>query len=186
MAKNLELKAYAYDFNAQIKAVEHLTSAAKETLFQEDVFFRAAQARLKLRKFADGSAELIAYSRPDYPDGRFSEYERTPITHSMTLEKVLQRACGVIGVVRKSRIVYIHHGTRIHFDRVEGLGDFVEIEVVMPQSMTESEAKHILESWKDILHIHPSQVLAKAYIDLLLELGKIPGPDSIPQVAQHP
>ena len=43
----------------------------------------------------------------------------------------LSKALGVKGVVNKRRKLYMVGQTRIHVDHVEGLGDFMELEVIM-------------------------------------------------------
>lgn len=47
----------------------------------------------------------------------------------MSLQAVLSEALGVQGVVKKERRLYMVGQTRVHLDRVEGLGDFLELEV---------------------------------------------------------
>ena len=44
-------------------------------------------------------------------------------------QAVLTQALGVLGMVRKERLLYLVGQTRVHLDSVEGLGDFVELEV---------------------------------------------------------
>lgn len=44
-------------------------------------------------------------------------------------QAVLSQALGVQGMVKKERCVYMVGQTRVHVDRVEGLGDFMELEV---------------------------------------------------------
>ena len=46
-------------------------------------------------------------------------------------ESLLSPAYGQVGRVRKSRTLFLAGRTRIHLDRVEGLGDFLELEVVL-------------------------------------------------------
>jgi hypothetical protein len=46
------------------------------------------------------------------------------------LRGVLGAACGIMGVVRKRRTVRMVGRTRVHLDEVEGLGRFIELEVV--------------------------------------------------------
>ena len=48
-----------------------------------------------------------------------------------SLKSTLSLALGVRGVVRKTRYLYLVGQTRIHLDDVEGLGHFMELEVVM-------------------------------------------------------
>lgn len=45
------------------------------------------------------------------------------------MQALLSEALGVLGVVRKERLLYLVGQTRVHLDRVDGLGDFMELEV---------------------------------------------------------
>ena len=45
------------------------------------------------------------------------------------IQAALGLAVGVKGVVRKRRMLYMVGQTRVHLDQVEGLGDFMELEV---------------------------------------------------------
>jgi len=44
-------------------------------------------------------------------------------------QAALGEALGIKGVLRKRRMVYMIGQTRVHLDQVEGLGDFMELEV---------------------------------------------------------
>jgi predicted adenylyl cyclase CyaB len=76
-------------------------------------------------------------------------------------------AYGEIGRVRKRRILYLAGRTRIHLDRVEGLGDFLELEVVLvdgePVEAGVREAQVLMAR----LGIDTSQLIERAYVDLL-------------------
>lgn len=80
---------------------------------------------------------------------------------------VLTASVGVRGVVEKEREVFLHEQTRIHLDRVEGLGTFLELEVAIgddePLSTGEAIARDILQ----FLDVGDDQLVAAAYIDLL-------------------
>lgn len=45
------------------------------------------------------------------------------------MKAVLSEALGVKGVVKKTRKLFMVGQTRVHVDNVEGLGDFMELEV---------------------------------------------------------
>ena len=60
MGRNIEIKARADDLAALAASVATLGGRGPETIRQEDTFFPCAAGRLKLRKFADGTGELIA------------------------------------------------------------------------------------------------------------------------------
>ena len=57
------------------------------------------------------------------------------------MKTILEQILPVTGSVRKRRLVYHVGQTRVHLDRVEGLGDFLELEVVLrPDTNTHWEA----------------------------------------------
>jgi predicted adenylyl cyclase CyaB len=138
-------------------------------LEQEDTFFSVPEGRLKLRVFPDGKGELIAYRRPDAVGPKTSEYfvYRTP--HPEPLADLLTRALGVRGVVRKRRLLYLAGPTRIHLDEVEGLGAFLELEVVLADGQPEAEGEAIARRLLAELGVCDEDRVAAAYVDLLEE-----------------
>jgi hypothetical protein len=63
---------------------------------------------------------------------RASAYEVVPLADPDALEAVLASALGIRVVVRKRRELWLIGRTRVHLDRVDGLGTFLELEVVLP------------------------------------------------------
>ncbi len=57
--------------------------------------------------------------------------------------------------------------TRIHLDRVDGLGDFVELEVVLRPDQEQREGIAIAHELMRRLGIAEDQLVKVAYIDLL-------------------
>jgi len=55
----------------------------------------------------------------------------------------------------------------MHLDRVEGLGDFVELEVVLSDEQDTGDGSAIARRLMAELGIRPSRVVERAYIDLL-------------------
>ena len=174
MARNVEIKARVADLAALEAAVARLADSGPTVIAQDDTFFHCAHGRLKLREFADGSAELIAYERPDMAGPKVSTYLRAPVADPAGLRAVLTAACGLRGRVRKRRTLYLVGATRVHLDAVEGLGTFLELEVVLRDDQTaphgEALARELLAAWG----IAESQLLAPAYIDMLHPLESTP------------
>ena len=52
------------------------------------------------------------------------------------IKLLLSRSLGVKGCVKKTRTLYMVGQTRIHVDKVENLGDFMELEVGRVYSLT--------------------------------------------------
>jgi predicted adenylyl cyclase CyaB len=167
MARNIEIKARVRDPARFRELVEAISETAPVTIRQEDVFFNSPKGRLKLRKFADGTAELIQYDRPDTLEPTGSEYIKAEVADPLGLEEVLSRALGVRGVVRKERKLYMVGFTRVHFDRVEGLGNFMELEVVLAPEVSSDQGMKVAEELMVGLAITPGDLVGQAYIDLL-------------------
>lgn len=171
MARNVEVKARLHDRAGVEARARVLATAPVQDLQQDDSFFRCAQGRLKLRQFADGSAELIAYSRPDTEGPKTSTYLRTPVVDPEGLRAALTAACGLVGSVRKQRRLVLVGRTRVHLDHVEGLGDYLELEVVLQDGEPECDGADEAEALLTRLGIAAGDLVQGAYLDLLAAPG---------------
>lgn len=167
MPRNIEIKARIPSVEALLPRARALADGDAVLIEQDDSFFHVPHGRLKLRQFADGSAELIHYHRPDTGDARASDYVRVPTPDAAGLREALARGCGLKGRVRKQRWLLLTGPTRIHLDRVEGLGDFLELEVVMRDDQTDAEGAAMAESLMQALGLAEAPRLGGAYLDLL-------------------
>lgn len=167
MARNVEVKARIASVEALLSRARALADGPEERIEQDDTFFACAHGRLKLRDFADGCGELIHYERADAEGPKLSDYVRAPTSDPAALREALARAHGVVGRVRKSRWLLMAGATRIHLDRVEDLGDFMELEVVLRDDQSVADGEAIAESLMAQLGIGDEQRLAGAYLDLL-------------------
>jgi predicted adenylyl cyclase CyaB len=139
-------------------------------LHQRDTFFVAERARLKLREFGDGRAELISYVRPDVAMARGSEYVLASVDRAAEVRAVLEHALGIVCTVTKARHLFLLRSTRIHLDEVEELGSFVELETVIDRQ-SEDEAHHELWTVAKALAIEPTDFIAVPYAVLLERLS---------------
>ncbi|MES2959745.1 MAG: class IV adenylate cyclase [Pseudomonadota bacterium] len=167
MPRNIEIKARIDSVEALLPVAQALADGPPQTIEQDDTFFACHQGRLKLRDFGTGEGELIHYRRADTSGPKLSDYVRVPIPDPAALREALARAQGVIGRVRKARRLLLAGQTRIHLDRVEGLGDFLELEVVLRDGQTEQEGEAIAEALMVRLGVGAAQRQAGAYLDLL-------------------
>jgi len=165
--RNIEIKARIASVEALLPLAQSLADGPVLTIAQDDTFFTCAQGRLKLRDFGDGRGELIHYHRTDTEGPKLSDYVRVPTDDPAMLREALARAHGVLGRVRKVRQLLLAGPTRIHLDRVEGLGDFLELEVVLCDGQTEAEGAAIAERLLLRLGVPAGQRLSGAYLDLL-------------------
>jgi len=167
MAANIEIKARVDDFEAMKARAESLSDMPLKILPQEDTFFNAPQGRLKLRVQSPHEGYLIYYERPDQDGPKRSDYHLAETNDPENLKQVLSLALGIRGVVRKTRYLYMVGQTRIHLDKVEGLGHFMELEVVMKEGQGDAEGQAIAEDLMRRLGIREEALLEGAYMDLI-------------------
>ena len=167
MPSNIEIKAHARNFPEMMKRARTLSDSPAETIPQEDIFFNVPQGRLKLRILAPVRAQLIYYTRPDQEGPKRSDYHIVETSDPENLKRVLELAYGIRGVVKKTRYLYLVGQTRIHLDDVEGLGQFMELEVVMREGQSDAEGQMIAEGLMTSLGVERSDLLEGAYMDLL-------------------
>lgn len=167
MARNIEIKAQVPELDALRAAVVALVSNPGETLEQEDTFFAVPNGRLKVRRFSDGTGELISYHRADQPGPKESVYSRFLCQNARALSETLGQVLPVRGVVTKRREVFLVGRTRIHLDEVHDLGCFVECEVVLSEGESTEDGERVARELLHKLNIPTTRLIAEAYIDLL-------------------
>ena len=167
MASNIEIKARVDDFDALKARAESLSDGPVEVIPQEDTFFKTEKGRLKLRILAPDLGYLIYYERPDQDGPKRSDYHLAETREPDNLKSALALALGIRGVVRKIRYLYMAGQTRIHLDDVEGLGHFMELEVVMREEQSDSEGQAIAEDLMRRLGVREDELIEMAYMDLL-------------------
>jgi predicted adenylyl cyclase CyaB len=169
MATNIEIKANVKDFDRLKKQVEQLSDTPVEAISQQDTFFHTPKGRLKLRALTPDRGQLIYYEREDMSGPKVSNYFIYPTADPKSLAAVLAAALGVRGVVRKQRWLYLVGNTRIHLDQVEGLGTFLEFEVMLHEEQTPAEGEAIAAELMRKLGVEEADLVEGAYIDLLEE-----------------
>jgi homotetrameric cytidine deaminase len=159
--RNLEIKARDSDPGRSLERALALGAEDRGEIVQRDTYFARVSGRLKLREQTPGRAELIQYRRPDEAGPRVSDYRIVPAPEG--LGAALDAALGTVAVVEKRRRLLIADGVRIHLDRVEGLGEFVELEAVGHDDTA------AIERLRAELGIADDALVAGSYADLLLD-----------------
>ena len=167
MAENIEIKARAGDFNRQKTIAETLSKLPGEQIWQEDTFFKISKGRLKLRIFDSGSGELIYYMRADSSGPKVSNYEISVINEPESLKNILTSSLGIHGIIKKQRTLYKIGFTRIHFDQVMDLGNFIELEYVLQDNTGNNEALQTIRNLMEKLEIQDNHLINTAYIDMV-------------------
>ncbi|HDX9008168.1 class IV adenylate cyclase [Aeromonas dhakensis] len=168
MPRNIEIKTSIERIDDLLPKALAITDQGPVEIEQDDTFFRCDAGRLKLRTLSPSAGELIFYRRADQQGPKESFYQLTPTHEPDRLRETLSLAWGQIGRVQKKRTLLLVGRTRIHLDRVQGLGHFLELEVVLeedePLEAGMQEANDIMAQ----LGVEPSRLIEGAYLDLLL------------------
>jgi predicted adenylyl cyclase CyaB len=167
VSRNVEIKARITSVEALLPRVKAVADQGPFDIRQDDTYFACITGRLKLRVFSKGEGELIYYRRADQQGPKESFYLRSPTTAPEVLRESLTLAYGRTGHVEKHRTLFLAGRTRIHLDRVSGLGHFLELEVVLeenePFEAGVREADELLGS----LGVERSQLIEGGYVDLM-------------------
>ena len=166
MARNVEIKARVTDLAEVETQARRIATEGPSDIAQDDTFFSCARGRLKLREFSSIQGQLIYYSRPNDYGPKLSDYWISDTASPAAMRETLARALGIVGRVRKRRRLYLVERTRIHLDNVEGLGSFVELEVVLTEGEPPLQGTEIAQQIMKSLGIGESQLVQGAYVDL--------------------
>lgn len=137
---------------------------------QRDTYFVTGKGRLKLR-FSDLSEPyLIPYLREDQKGIKLSRYEKIPVENADSVREIFASLLGVEMEIRKTRTIYIYENVRIHLDKVEKLGSFIELEAVFnPTESDEESEKMKINHLMNLFEINSKDLLADSYYDLMRE-----------------
>lgn len=164
MGKNLELKIKVDEHNFVEQILKESNAEFIDTLNQKDIYYKYDNGLLKLRN-VNGNGELIKYNRDELSSERWSDYEILnvdPEKAELFFRDVLKEEA----VVKKVRKLWLYKNTRVHLDEVEQLGNFVELETVVKESL--EEARKIFDETVELLKLDLSKQLKTSYRTLLM------------------
>ena len=136
---------------------------------QKDTYYDVNIGRLKLR---EGNIEnaLIWYQRENIAGAKQSDillYKHAP---DDALKKILLKVHGIKVIVDKIRRIYFVENVKFHFDRVDGLGYFIEVEAIDSTGEIGIEnLKQQCDFYIDFFDIKPTDFMKLSYSDLMLE-----------------
>ena len=171
MGANIEVKAHVRDWERQRALAGELAGSPPETLEQVDTFFQVTAGRFKLREITPKRGELIFYRRDDEFGPSLSDYSISLTSEPAQLRETLSLAMSICGEVRKKRLLFLSDKfggqTRIHLDEVKGLGQFLELEVVLQPGQTPEDGERIAGEFRVALDIRDEDLIELSYFDLL-------------------
>jgi len=172
---NIEIKARCRDLAAARKAASRLATRHLGIDHQVDTYFSTRSGRLKLRESSLSGGQLVPYLRADSAGPKRSDYRVIPVDDAPGLLRLLGAILGVHRIVRKEREIFLVENVRIHLDRVDRLGEFVELEAVFDGSAAAEAAQHReVERLMNELGVRAEDLVAMSYEGLLAET---PQPD---------
>jgi len=163
---NLELKAKVNSKDNIKSLLNDLGATFECKMVQVDTYFNVSKGRLKLREIDKKESQLIYYDRKESTTEMWSNYQIVKVDEPGRLKEVLAASNGIRVVVKKIRDLYMYENCRIHIDEVEGLGSFIELEVIHKDS--ETKTKELFKFIKEKLSAEIEENINESYSDLLL------------------
>ncbi|MEJ2634501.1 MAG: class IV adenylate cyclase [Calditrichia bacterium] len=168
--KNIEIKYRV----KSIQELQNFLSGADEVKRvwqreQQDIYYNIPNGRLKLRLEDDTDSQLIFYRRDNSDQARESNYFIYRSDKAEDLSNILGMALGRKLIVKKVRTLLMFRNVRIHLDRVEGLGEFLEFESVVNGDTSEQEAQRNLAEIQAFLSGFEFHPVPESYSDLLTD-----------------
>ena len=158
---NVEFKARLENLDVIREKLRTLNPREVGTDRQRDTYFEVREGRLKLR---EGNIEnsLIFYRRTDQAATRDSLVYLASISYPSELRPVLEAALPISAVVEKHREIFFVGETKIHLDRIENHGCFLEVEA--PNA---TEADYFFR----FFGLEPSALEGRSYADFAAVAG---------------
>jgi predicted adenylyl cyclase CyaB len=164
--RNLEAKFHLADHAAARARAETIGFSASATLAQRDTFFAVRHGKLKLRQEGD-RAWLIHYVREREAGLDLSNYEIAEVARPEAIRAMLAGALGIIAEVRKRRTLLMRRNVRLHLDRVDGLGDFGEIEAVLADGDDREAISGEVGEILTALNVGARDLIGKSYFEMI-------------------
>ncbi len=126
---NVEIKAKCNNQDRIRDLLRSLNADFRGTDYQTDTYFKVNHGRLKLR---EGTIEnhLIYYNRENTPNPKISEVILFKTEPKSFIKEILKQSLGILVEVKKQREIYFKDNVKIHLDKVDLLGTFIEIEAI--------------------------------------------------------
>lgn len=171
----VEIKARCVDIDRARTIIQGLGAELLGREEQTDAFYNVPSGRLKLR-VSEAERLLIGYDRPDTAGPKRCLVDLHPVDDPDSLHAVLAARLGVRTVVRKVRERWLLGNAKFHLDRVDGLGKFVEIEILGNRGQdSEDSLRTKCEKYMAELGIESDDLVEDAYADMLDRLEESDG-----------
>ena len=162
---NVEFKAELRDLALARSICRALGATWIIEMEQTDTYFRIPSGRLKKRECTGEPVEYIFYDRTDLSTPKLSHY--TIYSEAQAMERFGTTPLPVWVTVKKTRELFMLGATRIHLDRVEELGTFLEFESMVSPSNTVAKCHETLRDLRGKLGPVLGEPISCSYSDML-------------------
>lgn len=164
MAKNLEIKVKVDSLKRIKSLIKQNKIELVEILKQKDIYYKIDAGLLKLR-IENGKQTLIFYKRNEKSPKRWSDYYLLEISADQAA-KFLGKFLYKLIEVEKTRELYLYKNTRIHLDKVKGLGSYLELETRVVNGLKDAEKR--FNYLFDLLELKKYKEIRNSYKNLLM------------------
>lgn len=166
--QNFEFKARTNNLAGLEDAIQPFRPKFAGIDHQSDTYFHTINGRLKLR---EGNIEnaLIWYERSNIAGAKASKVLLIN-SPDKSIKEILTVALGIKIIVEKERRIWFIDSVKFHFDKVNHLGNFIEVEAIDEDGTIGLEKlKQQCAFYSDLFKILPGDYIAESYSDLLMK-----------------
>lgn len=167
---NIEWKAKTKDLAAAETKLQMLSPVYQGEDLQTDTYFETKMGRLKIR---EGNIEnaLIWYERENIAGSKTSKILLYNYQPEVVLREILTITNGIKIEVKKKRRIYFIENVKFHFDEVDFLGTFIEVEAINSSGSANLEKlqKQCIY-YANLLGVTEDDYVKNSYSDMLLNL----------------
>ena len=166
---NVEFKASTNKLDALENLIQQYNPVFIGEDHQIDTYFNTETGRLKLR---EGNIEnaLIYYEREDTAGSKSSHvllYQHQP---DKALKEILIKTLSIKAIIDKRRKIYFIDNVKFHFDTVQSLGTFVEVEAIDKDgSIGKEKLQAQCNEYAALLTIAAEDYCSVSYSDMVLQ-----------------
>lgn len=166
---NIEWKAKTADIAGAEKLLQKLGPRYIGEDLQTDTYFETKKGRLKVR---EGNIEnaLIWYERENLQGSKASQIILFKYIPDARLREILTLTNGIKIVVKKIRRIYFIDNVKFHFDEVDSLGNFLEVEAIDTSDFPGADKlRQQCDHYADYLGVEKEDYIKNSYSDMLLD-----------------
>ncbi|MBL8763934.1 MAG: CYTH domain-containing protein [Phycisphaerae bacterium] len=170
--RNVEYKSELRDPALAESIARSLGAAPIGVQRQVDTYFRLAEGRFKRREIDAEPPEYILYRRADSTRTRVSCYDI--FSDAAARERFGSLPMSPWVVVRKRRTLFMLGHVRVHFDHVERLGAFFELEALVSPRNTVAACHQRVHDLVTLFAPALGEPISASYSDMIAAQDELP------------